>query len=61
MTPDDPKHAPPYAVPPVDRAEVARFLREQPPLDVPRRQIDRPVPGLVAAGLLGGRIVRRFE
>lgn len=57
----DPPHDPPSPVPPLDRAEVARFLREQPPHAVPPRTPDRPVPGLVAAQVLGHRVVRRFE
>lgn len=58
---DHDSKSPPHAVPPLDRAEVARFLREQPPHTVPPRIPDRPVPGLVAASLLGQRVVRRFE
>jgi hypothetical protein len=49
------------AVPAEGRREVARFLREQPPRDVPRRSWAAPTPGLVALSLLGGRVIRRFD
>jgi len=45
--------------PPVDRYELARLLRLQPPRDVPRWQPARVVPGLVAADLLGYAVIRR--
>ena len=45
---------------PLDRREVARFLREQPPLAVPRRSWNGELPGLVALPLLGFRVVRRL-
>jgi hypothetical protein len=41
-----------------DRREVARFLREQPPLLVPRSTITAPLPGLIALSLWGYRVIR---
>jgi hypothetical protein len=42
----------------VDPREVARFLRPQPPMPVPPRTYRTQLPGLIAYGLLGGRVIR---
>lgn len=46
--------------PPIsDPHEVARFLRPQPPIEIPRRRFEAPPPGLFALQLLGARLVTR--
>jgi hypothetical protein len=42
----------------LDRAEVARFLRPQPPRTIPRHTFLPLVPGLIARTLLGHRVIR---
>jgi hypothetical protein len=44
-----------------DRREVARFLREQPPMLVPRSPYATPLPGLIALSVLGYRVIRRYQ
>ena len=39
--------------------EIARFLKEQPPMPVPPRSFAPILPGLIAYAVLGARIVRR--
>jgi hypothetical protein len=40
--------------------EVQRFLKEQPPIPIPRRQPDVPNPrGAIALSLLGARVFSR--
>lgn len=46
------------APPPLDPEETARFLREQPPLPIPRRTYARTTPGLIAYPLLGGQVIK---
>ena len=38
--------------------EIARFLKEQPPMPVPPRSFAPILPGLIAFSVLGARIVR---
>jgi hypothetical protein len=56
----DPIGDPPQP-PPIDRQEVARFLRPQPPWPVPRRTFAAAPPGLVAGSCLGYRVIRRLQ
>jgi len=51
----------PPAVPALDRQEVARFLRPQPPIEVPRRAVAATMPGLIAGEVLGYRVIRRLD
>jgi hypothetical protein len=44
-----------------DRREVARFLREQPIAEIPRRSPAAQPPGLIALPLLGYRVIRRLD
>jgi hypothetical protein len=53
--PTDP-HAP--AAPAVTDPECARFLRPQPPPEVPPRSVYAPLPGLLARSLLGDRVIK---
>lgn len=52
-------------VPPVqprDQSEVERYLREQPPIEIPRRSFEaRQPPGIIAHRLLGNRVITRYE
>lgn len=38
--------------------EFARFLRPQPPPEVPPRSVYTPLPGLLARSLLGDRVIK---
>jgi hypothetical protein len=42
-----------------DAREIARFLKEQPPIPVPPRTLASSLPGLLALSLLGAQIVSR--
>jgi len=53
-----PRPAPPALPTPADPDEAARFLREQPPIPVPRRSVAAPVPGLAAYAMLGGKVIK---
>jgi hypothetical protein len=44
-----------------DRREVERFLRVQPIAEIPRRSAPTGTPGLIAAQLLGYRVIRRLD
>jgi len=44
---------------PRDSADLARLLREQPPVPIPAHTIETPRPGLTALELLGHRVIRR--
>jgi hypothetical protein len=55
MAPLKPREAPPPPAP-QDPEEAARYLREQPPLPVPRRVYSAPPPGQIAYRLLGYRV-----
>lgn len=43
---------------PLDRAEVARFLRPQPPRPIPRHTFLPRIPGLIGLPLMGYRVIR---
>jgi len=49
---------PPPAAPAVTDPEFARFLRPQPPPEVPPRSVYTPLPGLLARSLLGDRVIK---
>jgi hypothetical protein len=61
--PDDAQRAWQAAPTPRDPDETARFLREQPPIVVPRRSFEtgRQPPGLIVYRLLGYRVITRYE
>jgi hypothetical protein len=55
---DPPAPDPAAAAPAVTDPEFARFLRPQPPPEVPPRALYTPLPGLLARSLLGDRVIK---
>ena len=45
----------------IDQHEVARFLRHQPPLEIPARHPSTSLVGLIGLSVLGYRIIRRLD
>lgn len=46
---------------PPDAHEIARFLRPQPPYEIPARSGPAHIPGLIALDILGYRVIRRIQ